>query len=150
MKRIVLLLLAFILMLNFTACSSKAESSNGTQSKSKKQQIEGYTVKITQKDKELKSYTIDDIKKLPASKIEVEGKQEEGPSLVDILKDAGVQEYSRLTIKGAYRTEATLTKEQIEKSSILDITNHGTVKLATVAIPKKEWIKDIIEITVEE
>lgn len=38
---------------------------------------------------------------------------------------------------------ATLTREQVDENTILDHTNHDTVKLATTYIPKPNWTKDI-------
>ncbi len=92
--------------------------------------------------------TIDDMKKLPLAQLTVEGKVEEGPKLIDILNAAGVTDFTELTLTGS-SSPATLTRAQVDDNTLLDFTNHGTVKLATTYIPKANWTKDISEITVK-
>ncbi|MCL4528503.1 MAG: hypothetical protein M1282_03725 [Chloroflexi bacterium] len=92
--------------------------------------------------------TMDDMKKLPLAQLTVEGKVEEGPKLLDILNAAGVTDFTELTLTGS-SSPATLTRAQVDDNTLLDFTNHGTVKLATTYIPKANWTKDISEITVK-
>jgi len=44
---------------------------------------------------------------------------------------------------------ATLTREQVDDNTILDFTNHATVELATIYIPKPNWTKDVSKIEVK-
>jgi len=37
----------------------------------------------------------------------------------------------------------------VDKNTILDFNNHGTLKLSSTYIPKAEWTKDVAEITVK-
>ena len=92
--------------------------------------------------------TMDDMKKLPLTQLTVEGKVEEGPKLLDILNAAGITDFTEVTLTGS-ASPATLTKAQVDDNTLLDFTNHGTVKLATTYIPKANWTKDISEITVK-
>ena len=91
---------------------------------------------------------MDDMKKLPLAQLTVEGKVEEGPKLLDILNAAGITDFTEVTLTGS-ASPATLTKAQVDDNTLLDFTNHGTVKLATTYIPKANWTKDISEITVK-
>ena len=93
-------------------------------------------------------FTWEDLKKLPLVQITTEGKVEEGTKVLDVLQKAGVSDFKQITLTGI-NGSITIKHEQVTDEVILDFTNHGTVKLAAVDIPKAEWIKDIFEIKVE-
>jgi hypothetical protein len=93
-------------------------------------------------------FTWDDLKKLPLANITVEGKVEEGPRLLDVLKAAGVTDFSEVSLSGS-ASPVTLTQAQMDDNTILDFNNHGTVKFASTHIPKPQWTKDVSEIKVK-
>jgi len=92
--------------------------------------------------------TLDAVKALPLAQLTAEGKVEEGPYLSDILALAGVTEFTEVTLTGS-SSPATLTFVQVDKNTILDFNNHGTMKLSTTYIPKANWTKDVAVITVK-
>ena len=92
-------------------------------------------------------FTWDELKKLPLATLTVEGKVEEGPRLSDVLKAAGITEFTEVSLSGS-SSPAMLTKAQVDDNTILDFNNHGTVKLASTYIPKPDWTKDVSEIKV--
>ena len=92
--------------------------------------------------------TLDALKTLPLAQVTAEGKVEEGPYLSDILALAGVTEFKEVTLTGS-SNPVTLTFEQVDKNTILDFNNHGTLKLSSTYIPKDKWTKDVAEITVK-
>ena len=92
--------------------------------------------------------TLDDLNGLPQAQINVDGRVEEGPRLFDVLRFAGVSEFTQVTLTGS-SSPVTLTSEQVDDNTILDITNRGTVKLASTYVPKPDWTKDITLITVK-
>ncbi len=92
--------------------------------------------------------TLDAIKSLTFAQITVDGKVQEGPKLIDVLALASVTEFTELTLTGS-SSPATLTRAQVDDNTILDLNNHGTLKLATTYIPMPNWTKDISEITVK-
>ena len=87
-------------------------------------------------------FTLDDLKKFPLATLSAEGKFEEGPALTDVLDAAGITDYNSIHIDGS-SSPADLTREEVEAGSILDFNNHGTVKLASPAIEKANWTKDV-------
>jgi hypothetical protein len=94
-------------------------------------------------------FTWDDLKKLPLAQMTAEGKIEEGVKLIDVLTAAGVTGFKGVNLSGS-SSPATLTFEQVkDETTILDFTNHGTVKLATNHIPKPDWTKDVDRIEVK-
>jgi hypothetical protein len=92
--------------------------------------------------------TLDAVKALPLAVVTAEGKVEEGPYLSDVLALAGVTEFTEVTLTGS-SSPATLTFAQVDKNTILDFNNHGTMKLSTTYIPKANWTKDVAEIVVK-
>ena len=92
--------------------------------------------------------TLDAVKALPLAQLTAEGQVEEGPYLSDILALAGVTEFTEVTLTGS-SSPATLTFAQVDKNTILDFNNHGTMKLSTTYIPKADWTKDVAVITVK-
>lgn len=92
--------------------------------------------------------TLDALKKLPLANITVDGKVQEGPKLMDVLKLAGVTDFSEVTLTGS-ASPVTLTRAQVDDNTILDFNNHGTLKLATTYVPMPDWTKDVSEITVK-
>jgi hypothetical protein len=87
-------------------------------------------------------FTLDDLKKFPLASLMDAGKVEEGPAIKDVLAAAGVTEYTSIHLDGS-SSPADLTREQVEAGSLLDFNNHGTVKLASPAIDKVNWTKDV-------
>jgi hypothetical protein len=135
-------------MFLFASCSSgKKESSE----KSNNQKSDStYTVKVISNDKTLKEYKIEDIQKMPQTTVKIEGKDETGVKVNDLLKDAGVTSYSKLTLKDIYDKTYEVAKDKIDDETVFDISNRGTIKIASKLIPKADWAKDIKEIVVGE
>jgi hypothetical protein len=105
-----------------------------------------YEVKITKNQQLIKSYTMQDIQKMPTKSFMEDGKIESGPTLSYLLIDAGITEYSNITIKNEVGKKY---KTKTPEGYILDITNRGSVKLASENLPKEQWLKDITEIAIE-
>jgi hypothetical protein len=94
-------------------------------------------------------FTWDDLKKMPLAQMSAEGKVEEGVKLIDVLTAAGVTEFKEVNLSGS-SSPATLTFEQVkDETTLLDFTNHGTVKLSTNYVPKANWTKDVARIEVK-
>jgi hypothetical protein len=91
---------------------------------------------------------LDALKALPLAQVTAEGKAEEGPYLSDVLALAGITEFTEVTLIGS-SNPVTLTFEQVDKNTILDFNNHGTMKLSSTYIPKAKWTKDVAEIIVK-
>lgn len=147
MKKLIMLTVTVIMILSLQGCGSSSGNEGGKGQKNEK--VENYSVKVVYDEKEIKSYSINDIKKMPITNFEIEGKTEEGPSVSYMLNENNIKDYSKITFIGMWKDSITMTKEQIEKGTLLDITNHDTVKLSAKDIKKDKWIKDISTIKVE-
>jgi hypothetical protein len=125
--------------------SGSSITTEKTQTSQKKEAFK-YLVKVSCDGKVLKKYSIEDIKKMPASSIKVDGKTENGPTLISLLAKAGIKKYTKIIIKGMAKDSMTLLKKQIDKNTILDISNRDTIKYSSKTIAKSKWVKDIVEI----
>ncbi len=143
--------LLLILCLLIAACSSGSQSSaNGPKTPQALQPTAVSTAlfQVIKADGTKVGITVADLKTLPLKQVTVEGKVEEGPGLLEVLKFAGVTDFKEVALTGS-SSPATLTREQVDDNTILDLTNHGTVKLATTYIAKGNWTHDVSEITVK-
>jgi len=150
MKPVVFFLTCLVILL--TACSPAAslkQEPPKTPQDLQPTPVSGALFVVVKPDGSEVGFTWDDLKKLPLAQMTAEGKIEEGVKLMDVLSAAGVTEFSEVSLSGS-RSPATLTFEQVkDEATILDFTNHGTVKLATPHIPKADWTKDVARIEVK-
>jgi len=148
MKRIYVVLVCLALILFACAPASPTESAPKTPLALQPTPVLTALFQVVKADGSSMGFTWDDLKKLPLANLTVEGKVEEGPKLSDVLKAAGVTDFSEVSLNGS-SSPATLTKAQVDDNTILDFNNHGTVKLASTYIPKAQWTKDVSEIKVK-
>lgn len=147
---LITILVITVAVVSFVGCSKTSSTNTSKSTDTPKQEKYEYTLNIQSGGKMVKSYKIEDIKKMSTKSIEVDGKTETGPALLTILNDCGISEFSKVTFKGIANDSLSLSKDKIDGDVLLDIANRGTVKLACKSVPKKDWIKDIVEINVEE
>jgi hypothetical protein len=115
---------------------------------------EEYSIKIISEGEQVTSLNLTKLQSLPTVSLSAFGKSEEGPTLLSVLKLAGINEFSKVTVIGMVRGriatgELTLTRSEITDEVILDFTNRGTTKLAGAQIPEDNWIIDVTEIRLE-
>jgi len=142
-----------LLILLLSACSpattqAPAEAAEVVQAQPTEVSSSPALFQIIKSDGTKFAVTLDAVKALPLAQVTAEGKVEEGPYLSDILALAGITKFTEVTLTGS-SNPATLTFEQVDKNTILDFNNHGTMKLSTTYIPKANWTKDVAEIVVK-
>ena len=142
MQRLFILLLSIIL----TACAAATPAPTGAAEPASGSGLLEF--QVVKADGTPFAVTLEALKKLPLASITVDGKMQEGPKLMDILKLAGVTDFAEVTLTGS-ASPATLTRAQVDDNTILDFNNHGTLKLATTYIPMPNWTKDVSLITVK-
>jgi hypothetical protein len=142
--------LAGIFCILMSACASSAEASTSEIPQTlQPTAVSTVPFQIIKSDGSSVGITIADLKTFPLAQASVEGKVEEGPRLLDVLTFAGVTDFTEIFLTGSSKP-ATLTRGQVDDNTILDFTNHGTVKLATTYIPKPDWTKGVSRIEVKE
>lgn len=143
--RLALLLgIVCILVTLGTACNKSGSGTASAHSPARADAV----FEVTTPDGRSVPFSTNELRELPLTSIVVEGKAEEGPALVEVLRKAGVDEFNQVTLAGN-GASLTLTREQVTSEVILDLTNRGTVKLAAPNVPKNDWVKDITRIKVE-
>ncbi len=151
MKKIIVRLF-FLCCLAITACTSRVVSDSDLPKTPQALQptaVSTALFQIVKADGTTYGITVDALKALPLAQVKAEdGKLEEGPYLSDVLALAGVNEFKEVTLTGS-SNPVTLTFEQVDKNTILDFNNHGTMKLSSTYVPKAEWTKDVSEIVVK-
>ena len=151
MQRLIVLLICLSLLL--AGCSSTPVGGPAADAPKTPQALQPTPVstalfQVIKADGSSIGFTWDDLKKLPLANLTVEGKLQEGSKLSDVLKAAGVTDFSEVSLSGS-ASPVTLAKAQVDDNTILDFNNHGTVKLASTYIPKPQWTKDVSEIKVK-
>jgi hypothetical protein len=111
---------------------------------------DGAVLQVVTSDGKATAFSLDQLAALPLASVTIEGKVEEGPRLLDILRAAGVSGFTQVILRGSRgdNTTNTVTSAQVDSDFVLDFTNRGTVKVATPSIPKDNWAKDIYLIEV--
>jgi hypothetical protein len=112
-----------------------------------------YSIAFFFNGNKMAALTIDDLSTLEQVTVNINGSPQDGPTLLSALKMAGIDDFTELTAHGMSRgrlatAEATLKREQIDDSVMLDINKHGKCKLCGANIPQSNWIIDIEKIEV--
>jgi hypothetical protein len=149
----ILPLLLFVLSLLISACSPARTNHSAADGPKTPKALQPTAVstalfQVIKPDGAKAGVTIDDLKTLPLRQVMAEGKVEEGPGLLDVLNLVGITDFKEVSLTGS-SNPVTLAREQVDENTILDFTNHGTVKLSTTYIPKDKWTKDVAEIIVK-
>ncbi len=149
MKRFVISICLLIsLALSLSACGSAATAAPQVDATKAAPASSSALLQIVKADGTRFDVTLDALKKLPLANLTVDGKVQEGPKLLDVLKLANVTDFTEVALSGS-SSPVTLTRAQVDDNTILDFNNHGTVKLATTYIPMPNWTKDVSLITVK-
>ena len=93
-------------------------------------------------------FGLEDLKKLPAVQMSIDGITQTGPLLSTLLAAAGVTDFTEVTLTGGGATYR-LTRAQVNEQTMLDFNNRGMVKLASTLVAKDLWVKDITLIQVK-
>ena len=104
MKRFIILFFTFCLLVS--ACSPAATPAPVVNAPKTPQSLQptpgkGVLFQVIKPDGSSVGFTWDDLKKLPLANLTVEGKVEEGPKLIDVLKAAGVTDFSEVSLSGS-------------------------------------------------
>jgi tungstate transport system substrate-binding protein len=136
-----------------TPAATKTGSGEGTGT-STAEVSSGYTIKITQGSQTLLNLSVADLDGFPAVSITADGKDYSGPSLISLLNQAGITNFSKITIAGYSKgrvatAELALTQAELTEQTILRKTNQNTFSMASPDIDANSWVIDVTEIKVE-
>lgn len=83
--------------------------------------------------------------------ITIDGDDQSGPRLLDVLNASGVDGWETAEVFGlgegrVVEVALDITSAQVNDGWILDVTKQGTLKLATADLPREQWVRDVGEI----
>ncbi len=110
-----------------------------------------YSITVLRAGEALKTYDLASLRALPQTSAVIDGKMQTGPSLVELLRDAGAAAYDSVFVRGAGlrdKGSLTLSAAQAHQRVQLDFSDRGTVKLCGPKLYHAEWVRDVISITV--
>ena len=90
--------------------------------------------------------TLTALKNLPSVTITVSGTTAEGPKLKDVLTSVSVTSYTQVTLIGSGNLSVTLTADQITDQTIIDLSYHGVIRLASPTLSKLQWVPGVTRI----
>jgi len=108
-----------------------------------------YSIKVTKGGEVLKVYDLAALHALPQSAVMIDGKEQNGPSLPVLLRDAGAGRYDSVVVRGAGLRDLgklTLTAARARKRVQLDFSDRGTVKVCGPDLYHAEWVRDVVSI----
>lgn len=109
-----------------------------------------YSVVVVHGGVTLHRFTRDDLEALPQRSFKQNGKIEKGPTLVTVLREAGVESFTALEVVGMGLRDSgrgEFTASQLE-DAILDLANRGTAKLCGPRIDWHERVRDVTALRV--
>ena len=111
-----------------------------------------YHVTVTRGQTELGTFDVADLEKLGTKRVVMQGKPETGPTLLSVLRAAGVEDFSRVSIYGAGIRDSgflKLKRSQIDGNVLLDVAIRGTTKVCGPNIAWEDRVRDVERIDVQ-
>ena len=111
-----------------------------------------YGVSIVRDEDVIRAFDLAELKSFKVRTLKMQGEVQEGPPLLDVLKAAGVEEFSSLTITGTGLKDTgqiVLDAEEIDRDVLLDFSNRGTVKVCGPDILWENRVRDVLRIEVK-
>ncbi len=106
------------------------------------------TFKLILADGSEKSMAVDTLNTLPKEKVTFDGTELNVLSLVNALKQYGVESYNQVSATGAGGAAFTLTKDLVAKA-YLDILADGTARLVIQGQPQNTWVAGLASLTIQ-
>ena len=88
---------------------------------------------------------------VPFSEMTIDGDTQNGPLLSAVLDASGVGEWESGEVVGfgegrVFEVGLDISSSSINDGWILDVTNKGSLKLASEDLPREQWVRDVGEI----
>ncbi|MDZ4180886.1 MAG: hypothetical protein U1E29_16920 [Coriobacteriia bacterium] len=110
-----------------------------------------YEVIVASGDETLCVMDMERIRTLETRRVAMQGQLQEGPSLLALLADCGIEEFESVTVTGmGIRDDGhiELAAEEIDEDVLLDIAVRGTLKLCGPHIAWEDRVRDVQRIDV--
>ena len=110
-----------------------------------------YSISVVRGDTVLRTFDLEALGKLESRSVVMQGQEQEGPSLLDLLAEAGVDDFTSVTVIGqGVRDDGilVLSRNEIDEDVLLDLAVRGTMKLCGPDISWDERVRDVERIEV--
>jgi hypothetical protein len=110
-----------------------------------------YHVRVTRDGRELADFDMAALRAVGEKRVMAQGSPQVGPTLADVLKRAGVRDFSAVTVVGLGARDVgklELSASDAGTDTVLAFAKRGTVKIAGPKIPSKMRVRDVTEIRV--
>jgi hypothetical protein len=105
-----------------------------------------YTVTVVRAGEQIGRYNLEQMRALGTRRVWMEGKLEEGPTLLGVLRASGVTSFESVTVRGMGLRDSgviELARSQIDDDVLLDIAVRGTTKLCGPNIAWADRVRDV-------
>jgi hypothetical protein len=105
-------------------------------------------------DQPVAEWTLEDLEaEMEFAAITVDGEDQSGPRMLDLLAASGVNEWDSMEVLGkgegrAFDIAVELSADEVDEGWLFDVTNRGTLKLAAEALARDQWVRDASEIRI--
>ena len=111
----------------------------------------GYQITVTRDGAAAKVFDLEELQAMPAREVVMQGQEQQGPPLLALLGDAGIESFESVKVVGmGVRDDGVivLTAQQIDDHVLLDIATRGTTKLCGPDIAWADRVRDVQRIEV--
>ena len=150
---------AAILLLLLAGCGGDEEAGpgggSGGGSGSDASPAVGTILTVYQGDTVMRAWTLEELRQAVAfADVDIDGRVQSGPLLVDVLDASGVTAWSSGEVLGkgegrAFDVGVDIEAANVVEGWVLDVTNRGTLKLAADDLPQDRWVRDVGEIRLD-
>ena len=89
---------------------------------------------------------------VPFVDLTIDGDEQSGPLLIAVLAASGVPEWESGEVIGMgegriFAVGLDISVSEVDDGWIFDVTNKGTLKLASADLPREQWVRDVGQIT---
>lgn len=98
-------------------------------------------------------WTLPDLEsEVPFVEETIDGDVQTGPLLLDVIEATGVGDWESAEVLGmsegrVVAVSLEISAATVNESWILDLSKRGTFKLASPALPREKWVRDVGEIS---
>jgi hypothetical protein len=141
MRRAVLALA--ILSLALPGCSDDGEGSSPS---------DDVVLRVVDGNTVARDWTLADLEaEIPFAEIVVDGDAQAGPRLVDVIAASGIDQWETGQVLGmsegrVVTVELDIESSQVDETWVFDLTNRGTLKLASPDLQREKWVRDVGEL----
>lgn len=88
---------------------------------------------------------------VPFIETTIDGDIQNGPLLSAVLDASGVESWDSGEVVGfgegrVFEVGLDISSDEVDDGWVLDVTNKGTLKLASTELPREQWVRDVGEI----